>query len=196
MPGTSNYLGATPVGRRTVRPEEDSVNSPYQHYDRIGNKREHPLKEEHMKHQERIQSEFKAMTAPQLVILGGIALNTLLALILLAQLSGLSSLKTSLDSSISSVEQRINDALAKTEIALQTSVSNAVAAINSSGSSLTCSGSYSGSVNIDFPNYPDYYSLSGSVTSFGSMTGTLRSYSLPSLTSYNDSTGTISLDCR
>ena len=27
MPGTSNYLGATPAGRRTVRPEEDSVNT-------------------------------------------------------------------------------------------------------------------------------------------------------------------------
>jgi Flp pilus assembly pilin Flp len=147
-----------------------------------------------MKSQERIKSEFKGMSAPQLVILSGILLNTLLAVVLLAQLSGLSALKASLDSSFSSIEQRINATLATTQVEIQSSVSSAVEQINSSGTALSCSGSYTGSIN--FPSSPYSYFLSGSVSSFGSMTGTLRSNS-PSLPSFgNDSTGTISLDCR
>ena len=147
-----------------------------------------------MKSQERIKSEFKGMSAPQLVILSGILLNTLLAVVLLAQLSGLSALKTSLDSSFASIEQRINATLTTTQVEIQSSVSSAVEQINSSGTALSCSGSYTGSIN--FPSSPYSYFLSGSVNSFGSMSGALRSNS-PSLPSLgNDSTGSITLNCR
>lgn len=149
-----------------------------------------------MKSQERIKSEFKSLSTPQLTILGGILLNTFLTLFLLAQLSGLASLKTSLDSSISAIEERINATLSNTQLSIEASVSSAVDKINSSGTSLSCSGSYSGS--IDFPSYPDSYSLTGNVSSFGWLSGTMRSSSISDLGGLfgNDSTGTISLDCR
>lgn len=149
-----------------------------------------------MKSQERIKSEFKSLSTPQLTILGGILLNTVLTLFLLAQLSGLASLKSSLDSSISAIEDRINATLSNTQLSIEASVSSAVDKINSSGTALSCSGSYSGS--IDFPSYPDSYSLSGNVSSYGWLTGTMRSSSLASIGGLfgNDSTGTITLDCR
>jgi len=136
-----------------------------------------------MKSQERIKSEFKGMSAPQLVILSGIMLNTLLAVVLLAQLSG-----------FSAIEQRINSTLATAQVEIERSVSSAVEQINSSGTALSCSGSYTGSIN--FPSSPYSYFLSGSVSSFGTMTGTLRSNSLSLPSLGNDSTGSITLNCR
>lgn len=149
-----------------------------------------------MKSQERIKSEFKSLSTPQLTVLGGILLNTVLTLFLLAQLSGLASLKSSLDSSISVIEDRINATLSNTQLSIEASVSSAVDMINSSGTALSCSGSYSGS--IDFPSYPDSYSLTGNVSSFGWLSGTMRSSSIsgPGGLFGNDSTGTITLDCR
>jgi hypothetical protein len=132
-------------------------------------------------------TQFRALSTINKIGLGLAGLNAIGIVFILAQVAGLSGMKSDLQSSI-------NDASDK----FTTAVDFAVQEMQDSVTSLSCSGTYSGKLKINFPDAPTSFNFSGRIfgssiygdmTSFGGGLG-------GGLFSSDTESGSITLSCE
>jgi hypothetical protein len=120
------------------------------------------------------------------------AVGLILAISILSSLAGV---KAELQSAIDNSTERFNATLSEAEFRINSAVDQAVAEIGSRGTTLTCSGTYNGSLSLT--QAPDSFRLTGSIIGnsiYGNLQGQ-RSI-LDPIGGRNTEGGSLKLSCK
>jgi hypothetical protein len=144
---------------------------------------------------ENLGTQFQNLSTINKIGISLAGFNAVGLILVISILSSLTGVKAELQSAIDNSTDRFNATLTDAESRITSAVDQAVSEMSSSGISLTCSGTYDGSLNLSIPKAPDSFSLSGSV--FGSsIYGSIRSQSIIGFAGRNTESGSMSLSCR
>lgn len=131
--------------------------------------------------------QFRSLSTVNKVGISLAAFNAIGIVLVLAQLGSIAGVKADLQSAISNSTEQFTNA-----------IDQAVISLNANMTTLNCSGTYTGKINIDFPDIPSKYYFSGDLWG-GRITGTMEKnkwdLSFPSRTPDGES-GTIALSCE
>jgi hypothetical protein len=139
--------------------------------------------------------QFRSLSTINKVGISLAGFNAIGLLVALSLLSGVAGIRSEIQGALDDSKRQFNATLAETESRITAAVDQAVLQIGPGGEGQTCTGTYSGSLDLNLPEAPDSFSLSGSILG-SSIYGSLRSSSLSGFYGSNSESGSISLSCR